>query len=720
MSQYKTGTVSVTNGSSTISGAGTAWNTLSLPLYFKIDVDNSPVYQVGSIDSATQISLTANYAGSTAAGLGYQLTQDFTTNYGFPLPCDGDEDAGSWLSRSITEIDSTMNTASGTLNNDMLKKDGSVSLTGDWNFGSQTISGTGDLYTSGNVGVGTDNPITDLHIVDGAGSLPGWGTLAVLGLQNNDDATDAVGMCMIAGISGSCNIEFGDENDRNTGIIQYNNSSDYMSFTTNTSEQMRIDSSGNVGIGTTSPNERLELYNSGDSSELIRIDTNRTSENDVIGGIQFAWNGNTIGGIYSLAGPDTGNKDDGKLSLQTAKPGGTMVDRLRFTENAALFNNNQEDYDFRIASDTDGYAFFLQGSDGNVGIGTSSLPSWASSYAALQLGANTCLGNTGAYTVFSNNCYESAAGWKHINAGTAGYYRQYSGEHQFVVDSTNPGADGAMTRTYAMTIDNTGKVGLGVTDPDTLLHLEHASSPQIKLEYTSGYYATLGCGSTLFYINDPTGNPRFQMTAAEIAFNEDGLDVDFRVESDVNTHALFIQGDNSFVGLGGVPFYPFDVQTNNANDYAARIINTGDNVNRSGIRIQAGAYDGSGTTTYIQICDGDGTEVGGVEHDSGTVEFYQASDERLKCNIEDAQINGLDIINGLKLKKFNYKKCPNEPKTLGLIAQEVQPVYPTAVGNHDDMLTVRRESFIYPLIDAVQRLTEENKELRLRIEKLEN
>ena len=105
MGQYKTGTVSVTNGSPTVTGLGTSWNSLSTPLYFKIDADGSPVYEVASIDSDTQITLAGNYQGSTQSGLQYQLVQDFSTNLGIPLPSQGDADAGDWLRRAIVEID---------------------------------------------------------------------------------------------------------------------------------------------------------------------------------------------------------------------------------------------------------------------------------------------------------------------------------------------------------------------------------------------------------------------------------------------------------------------------------------------------------------------------------------------------------------------------------------------------------------------------------------
>jgi hypothetical protein len=44
---------------------------------------------------------------------------------------------------------------------------------------------------------------------------------------------------------------------------------------------------------------------------------------------------------------------------------------------------------------------------------------------------------------------------------------------------------------------------------------------------------------------------RFQLAAGEAVFNDPGNDYDFRVESDTNTHALFVEGTNSNVKVGG-------------------------------------------------------------------------------------------------------------------------------------------------------------------------
>ena len=105
MSQYKTGSVAVTNDSPNVTGTGTLWNSLSTPLYFKVDADGSPVYEVASITDDTHLVLASNYAGATASDLAYQLVQDFSTNLDIPLPSQGDADSGDWLRRSIVEID---------------------------------------------------------------------------------------------------------------------------------------------------------------------------------------------------------------------------------------------------------------------------------------------------------------------------------------------------------------------------------------------------------------------------------------------------------------------------------------------------------------------------------------------------------------------------------------------------------------------------------------
>ena len=70
------------------------------------------------------------------------------------------------------------------------------------------------------------------------------------------------GITIYSGTSSGSNIGFADGasgDARNQGIIQYHHNGDYMRFFTSASEKMRIDSSGNVGIGTSAPVVKLNV-----------------------------------------------------------------------------------------------------------------------------------------------------------------------------------------------------------------------------------------------------------------------------------------------------------------------------------------------------------------------------------------------------------------------------------------------------------------------------
>jgi len=50
-----------------------------------------------------------------------------------------------------------------------------------------------------------------------------------------------------------------------------------------------------------------------------------------------------------------------------------------------------------------------------------------------------------------------------------------------------------------------------------------------------------------------------QDTVSEITFNEEGADIDFRVEGDSNTHLLYVNAGTNKVGIGGVPDHTLTV-----------------------------------------------------------------------------------------------------------------------------------------------------------------
>ena len=108
MSQYKTGTVTVTNDSAIVTGNGTLWvGNVTVGDSFKVSGVNS-ILTVQSIDSNTQITLTTNWTGSTLTSQAYQISVNFTTNYNIPEIWAGDLDWPFHLTAGLRIIDTKL------------------------------------------------------------------------------------------------------------------------------------------------------------------------------------------------------------------------------------------------------------------------------------------------------------------------------------------------------------------------------------------------------------------------------------------------------------------------------------------------------------------------------------------------------------------------------------------------------------------------------------
>ena len=114
MSQYSTGLVSTTNGSSVITGTSTAWLTSGIDASdFFIAAGDTVAYTIASIDSDTQITLTANYAGSTQSGITY--TAHIERFGALPIFSDNDADTPELMNEVVkftVNQDSALGTAS--------------------------------------------------------------------------------------------------------------------------------------------------------------------------------------------------------------------------------------------------------------------------------------------------------------------------------------------------------------------------------------------------------------------------------------------------------------------------------------------------------------------------------------------------------------------------------------------------------------------------------
>ena len=112
--------------------------------------------------------------------------------------------------------------------------------------------------TSGNVGIGTSTPAAKLD-VSGSGQtrlrITSTGTSLYPGLEIK---------------SGSA-IPFEVSQLSNGDGFIYNGANAIIGFSTNATERMRIDASGNVGIGTSSPTQKLHVTSSGTSDGVIQL-----------------------------------------------------------------------------------------------------------------------------------------------------------------------------------------------------------------------------------------------------------------------------------------------------------------------------------------------------------------------------------------------------------------------------------------------------------------
>tara|TARA_R110000744_G_scaffold99376_1_gene191865 strand:- start:96 stop:2369 length:2274 start_codon:yes stop_codon:yes gene_type:complete len=180
--------------------------------------------------------------------------------------------------------------------------------------GTTTVQGTGDSSFSGNVGVGTTTPGKKLDVRNG--------TITV----RDETNTNYIELDRFEGITMK-------GNGSGAKYISTPNTDD-LGFKTNNVEQMRIDSDGNVGIGTDSPDAKLEV--SGDNGTAIRITIPQSSPvvGDVLSSFE-TFSNDTSGSIIpsvrtsiSTIAEDIYARKVG-LTLNTSGADGENLERVR-------------------------------------------------------------------------------------------------------------------------------------------------------------------------------------------------------------------------------------------------------------------------------------------------------------------------------------------------------------------------------------------------------
>ena len=183
--------------------------------------------------------------------------------------------------------------------------------------GSLNVSGIATFGSS--VGIGTDNPSQELEVF-------GDSFTGIRIRSSRTGLTEQIG-----------GVGFSTSSDQVATINALVDGTVIVKNTTSDTERFRIDSSGNIGIGTDNPTEKLDVVSvnntiksrsTGNSSAKLSLDSNRAA--DVIGGqIISQWNGNTVSRIDFRNGADGTNKDDGYITFGTSSSGSNPTERLR-------------------------------------------------------------------------------------------------------------------------------------------------------------------------------------------------------------------------------------------------------------------------------------------------------------------------------------------------------------------------------------------------------
>jgi hypothetical protein len=126
------------------------------------------------------------------------------------------------------------------------------------------------ITSAGNVGIGTSSPGTNFHL----NNNPSW-VAPTGGIPNNTQvwisSSTFTGLGIQGSSAGASYVLFSDENDGDVGYISYQHTDDSLRFGVNAQERLRIDSTGNVGIGTTNPQYKLDIVGTLRVSETTRI-----------------------------------------------------------------------------------------------------------------------------------------------------------------------------------------------------------------------------------------------------------------------------------------------------------------------------------------------------------------------------------------------------------------------------------------------------------------